>query len=48
MQARNETVHAIEHAGAAGFFVKGVDTRRLIDHLLMVHASRGAGESTRP
>jgi PAS domain S-box-containing protein len=44
MQTRNETVHAIEHAGAAGFFVKGVDTRRLIDHLLMVHASRGAGE----
>ena len=44
MQTRNETVHAIEHAGAAGFFVKGVDTHRLIDHLLRVHASRGAGE----
>ena len=44
MQARSETVHAIEHAGAAGFFVKGVDTQRLIDHLLVIHASRG----TRP
>ncbi len=44
MQTRNETVHAIEHAGAAGFFVKGVDTRRLIDCLLNIHASRSAGE----
>ena len=41
--ARNETAAPIEHAGAAGFFVKGTDTRRLIDHLLAVHASRGAG-----
>jgi PAS domain S-box-containing protein len=44
MQARSETVHAIEHAGAAGFFVKGVDTQRLIDYLLVIHASRHAGE----
>jgi PAS domain S-box-containing protein len=44
MQSRNETAHAIEQAGAAGFFVKGVDTQRLIDHLLAVHASRGAGD----
>jgi PAS domain S-box-containing protein len=43
MLARNETADAIEHAGAAGFFVKGTDTQRLIDHLLAVHASRGAG-----
>ena len=41
MQARSETLHAIEHAGAAGFFVKGLDTQRLIDHLLAFHASRG-------
>ena len=40
MQARSENVHAIEHAGAAGFFVKGMDTQRLIDHLLAFHASR--------
>jgi PAS domain S-box-containing protein len=40
MQARSDTVHAIEHAGAAGFFVKGIDTQRLIDHLLAFHASR--------
>src|SRR6185503_101748 len=28
--ARRETADAIEHAGAAGFFVKGTDTRRLM------------------
>ncbi len=43
MLARNETADAIEHAGAAGFFVKGTDTQRLIDHLLAFHASRTAG-----
>ena len=32
-------LHAIEAAGAAGFFTKGVDTERLIDHLLVKHAS---------
>ena len=41
MHAPTETVHAIERAGAAGFFVKGFDTRRLIDHLLQFHVSRG-------
>ncbi|HET9832031.1 MAG TPA: GAF domain-containing protein [Vicinamibacterales bacterium] len=40
MHARTETVHPIERAGAAGFFVKGFDTRRLIDHLLAFHVSR--------
>ena len=44
MLARNETADAIEQAGAAGFFVKGTDTQRLIDHLLAFHASRGAGD----
>ena len=43
MLARNETADAIERAGAAGFFVKGTDTQRLIDHLLAFHASRVAG-----
>ena len=43
MLARNEIADAIEQAGAAGFFVKGTDTPRLIDHLLAFHASRGAG-----
>ena len=43
MMARSETADAIEQAGAAGFFVKGTDTQRLIDHLLAFHASRGAG-----
>jgi len=40
VQPRGETLHAIEHAGAAGFFVKGTDIRRLVEHLLVVHASR--------
>jgi PAS domain S-box-containing protein len=40
MQARSETVHAIEHAGAAGYFVKGLDTQQLLDRLQLVHASR--------
>src|SRR6267142_1125469 len=42
-QPRSAAADAIEQAGAAGFFVKGIDTQRLIDHLLAVHASRGAG-----
>ena len=46
MQARSETVHAIEHAGAVRFFLKGADTQRLIDHLSIIQASRGAGERT--
>ena len=46
MLARNETADSIEHAGAAGFFVKGTDTQRLVDHLLAFHASRGAGDRT--
>jgi PAS domain S-box-containing protein len=40
MQQRPEGRHPIEEAGAGGFFVKGVDTQRLIDRLLEVHASR--------
>jgi PAS domain S-box-containing protein len=35
MQPRTEDVHAIEKAGAAGYFVKGVDMPRLIDQLLV-------------
>src|SRR5262249_60483925 len=34
-----EKVHAIERAGAAAFFTKGVDTQRLIDHLMILHAT---------
>ncbi|HEY7285976.1 MAG TPA: response regulator, partial [Vicinamibacterales bacterium] len=40
MQPRSAAAHAIEQAGAAGFFVKGSDTQRLIEHLLAVHAAR--------
>ena len=43
MQVRTETHHPIENAGASGFFVKGADTQRLIDHLLGVHATMVAG-----
>jgi len=43
MQVRTETHHPIESAGASGFFVKGADTQRLIDHLLGVHAAMVAG-----
>jgi DNA-binding NarL/FixJ family response regulator len=43
MLSRNEIADAIELAGAAGFFVKGTDAPRLIDHLLDFHASRGTG-----
>ena len=46
MHPRSAVPHPIEQVGAAGFFVKGIDTQRLIDHLLIVHASRGAGDPT--
>ncbi|HUK34878.1 MAG TPA: PAS domain S-box protein [Vicinamibacterales bacterium] len=39
MQSRTGELHAIEQAGAAGFFTKGLDTQRLIDQLLVMHAS---------
>jgi len=48
MQPRSAAAHAIEQAGAEGFFVKGVDTERLIDYLLGVHASRIAGRPATP
>lgn len=40
MQPRTQEPHAIEQAGAAGFFVKGTDTQRLINHLLESHRAR--------
>jgi two-component system response regulator DesR len=42
--ARSETADAIEQAGADGFFVKGTDTRRLIEQLLAYHAMRGVAD----
>jgi DNA-binding NarL/FixJ family response regulator len=39
MQVRTETRHPIENAGASGFFIKGADTQRLIDHLLDIHGT---------
>jgi PAS domain S-box-containing protein len=48
MQPRSVAAHAIEEAGAHGFFVKGTDTQRLIEHLLAVQASGGAGDPAKP
>jgi len=52
MQPRNAVAHAIEQAGATDFFVKGIDTRRLIEHLLAAHRagpqSRQVVMPTRP
>jgi DNA-binding NarL/FixJ family response regulator len=42
MQPQQPGVQAIEEAGAAGYFVKGIDTERLIAHLLHSHAARAA------
>ena len=47
MQPRSGVADAIEQAGAEAFFVKGLDTQRLIEHLLVVHASRGVGSPCR-
>jgi CheY-like chemotaxis protein/anti-sigma regulatory factor (Ser/Thr protein kinase) len=42
-----ERVHAIERAGAAAFFTKGIDTQRLLDHLMALHAASDR-DSRRP
>jgi CheY-like chemotaxis protein len=43
MQPRPEGRHAIEDAGAAGFFTKGVDTASLLNQLLAIHHPQAAG-----
>ena len=43
MQPRSHEPHAIERAGAVGYFTKGVDTQRLIDHLVVIHANSVLG-----
>jgi DNA-binding NarL/FixJ family response regulator len=45
---RLEEAHPIEEAGAEGFFTKGVDTARLINHLLTKHASLRSEHFPRP
>jgi PAS domain S-box-containing protein len=37
-QERSEHLHAIEQAGGAGYFIKGVETHLLLDRLHSVHA----------
>lgn len=44
---RGESAEAMEQAGAAAFFVKGVDTGQLIDYLMEAYASRQAGSGAR-
>jgi PAS domain S-box-containing protein len=44
---RTQDPHPIEAAGAEGFFSKGIDTQRLINHLLVTHASMLSGQSRR-
>ena len=34
-----EDPHPIEVAGAEGFFTKGIDTQRLVDHLMVMQGS---------
>jgi PAS domain S-box-containing protein len=43
MQLRTDSPHAIERAGARGFFTKGIDTQRLIDDLLATQATATSG-----
>jgi len=47
-QPRTEPLHPIEEAGAAGYFVKSLDTQRLIDHMLGVHAGMARGLPGQP
>ena len=42
IHSRTDGPHAIELAGAKGFFTKGIDTQRLINHLLVECASLAA------
>ena len=42
MQPHTDDVHPIEHAGAAGFFMKGIDTQALIERLLAMRAGLAA------
>ena len=44
VDAPTQGPHAIEEAGAAGFFVKGADMNRLIDELTVVHQALNAAK----
>jgi DNA-binding NarL/FixJ family response regulator len=47
VDARTQEPHAIEEAGAAGFFVKGADMNRLIDELIVAHRALNAARGSR-
>jgi CheY-like chemotaxis protein len=44
MQLRADSPHAIERAGARGFFTKGIDTQRLIDELVSMQTTATSGK----
>ena len=46
MQPRSAVSDAITNAGAERLFVKGVDTQRLVDYLLLIYASRSGNRAT--
>ena len=46
VDARTQGPHAIEEAGAAGFFVKGADMDRLIDEFIVVHRALNAARAS--
>jgi PAS domain S-box-containing protein len=48
MQPSSDAPHAIERAGAAGFFIKGTDTQRLIDYLLELRRTSPTGPAAPP
>jgi PAS domain S-box-containing protein len=48
MHQRTTDPHPIELAGAEAFFTKGVDTQRLINHLLITYASQSMKPTVEP
>jgi CheY-like chemotaxis protein len=46
--SRDESADAMQQAGAAEFFVKGIDTGRLIDYLVGEHSARMLRSSATP
>jgi hypothetical protein len=48
MHQRTTDPHPIELAGAEAFFTKGVDTQRLINHLLVTYASQSMKPTVEP
>ncbi len=45
-QEQTDSLHAIEQAGAAGYFTKGDQAQRLVDRLIALHVRRGEGRQS--